>query len=88
MQLNYNLIGSQPHVEVLRLALPELMNNYQRRNAAITEHTPREDRFLVSDLAVQIEDCAAHFYGLDAAEFSTVDDLISAVRGLDQALEF
>lgn len=87
-KINYALIGTLPVAEQFRNTLPELIKSYEARMAAVNENTPRDARLVITSMAMQIEDCAAHFYGLDTKDFFSMDELIDAIRGLDQELEF
>jgi hypothetical protein len=88
IKVNYALIGTVDGAEQFREILPLMITAYQLKTETLFEYCPLQDRLDLSILASQIEDCAKHFYGLDPEDFNTMDDLIDAIHGLDQQLEF
>lgn len=86
--INYELIGTVPEAEQFRDTLPLMLTAYIEKMDQLNEHSPRKERLKLSLLASQIEDCAKHFYGFDPEDFDTMDQLIDAIQGMDQHLEF
>lgn len=87
--VNYFLIGSMPKLEMYRDTLPALIAEFK----AISALKPREQMTMAEVLdqgarGVLIEQCAQHFYGLDYVDFSTMLELIDAIEGAEQELEF
>ena len=73
--IDYTLIGSIAEVEQYRDTLPEI----------ITAYCAGVDTLVAGNL---IEQCAQNFYGFRLEEFETMAELIDAIRGADQDLEF
>lgn len=92
MNIDYTLIGSIPSVEQCRNILPSMMEQIlvmkakPKRSDAFDEQF-QGDRDTILRLEIVIEQCAAHFYGIEASDFDTIDELIEAINGVDQDLE-
>lgn len=73
-KIHYDQVGSLTWCEQYRDSLDELMEKALAGD---------------NDAALIVVNCAAHFYGLVIWDFgSNVEDLIDAIKGLDQHTEF
>ena len=84
LNINYALIGTIPEMEMYRNSLPALIAEFRAEKQKVGEKEP----FSVMAKGAAIEMCAAHFYGLEVRDFSTMAELIDAIESMDQALEF
>jgi len=72
--IHYDQIGTLAWCDQYRDSLDELMEKALSGD---------------NDAALIVVNCAAHFYGLVICDFgSSVEDLIDAIKGLDQNTEF
>ena len=101
MHIHFNLIGSIPVIEHLRNVLPGIISRYEASRPAthvefglmsdteVKEYLQEELQKVASMQrmadAVAIELGAAHFYGLSSLDFSSMDELIGAIKVLNGA---
>ena len=97
MNINYTLIGSHPELEDVADTLPALIAEYEAaRTPKPTDLSEAEYKarilgnitnFEQASRGVLIELLAAHVYGIDASEFSTIGGVIDAIKSMDDYVQ-
>lgn len=91
MKVHLELIGTIPAVECLRNMLDEIILRYENAVPSNIEFGLMSDSEVKKYLGrildgIAIELCAAHFYGLSMQDYSSLDELIDVLNGIENEL--